>query len=113
MWILRDRFDTILIDTPPVVNIPDARVIARHSDGVILVLRSGVTTRDAALLAKQRFSDDGISPMGTILNNWNPKAGGYSEYGKYYSTYVDHYGQGENSYEIQNGNGKSSRAQGA
>jgi capsular exopolysaccharide synthesis family protein len=113
MWILRDRFDTILIDTPPVVNIPDARVIARHSDGVILVLRSGVTTRDAALLAKQRFSDDGISPMGTILNNWNPKAHGYSEYGKYYSTYVDHYGQGENSYEIQNGNGKSSRTHGA
>jgi capsular exopolysaccharide synthesis family protein len=112
IWTLRDRFDTILIDTPPVVNVPDARVIARHADGVVLVFRSAVTTRDAALMAKQRFCDDGISIMGTILNDWNPKTQGYSEYGKYYTSYLPDY-EIQNSGESQNGAGKSSRAKGA
>ena len=47
--------------------------MARQADGVIMILRSAHTTRDAALLAKQRFLDDGIPVMGAILNNWNPK----------------------------------------
>ena len=37
---LRKQFDTIMIDTPPMVNIPDARVMARLADGVIMILRS-------------------------------------------------------------------------
>ena len=48
MQLARDKFDTVIADTPPMVNISDARVISRHGDAVILVLRSGVTTRDAA-----------------------------------------------------------------
>ena len=42
--------DVVLIDTPPMVNIADARVIGQHADAVVLVVRSGVTSRDAALL---------------------------------------------------------------
>jgi len=97
---LRGQFDTILIDTPPMVNIPDARVLARLADGVILILRSAQTTRDAALLAKQRFLDDGIPVMGTILNNWNPNTPGYGYYRNYYEGYYHYYGDG-------NGNGSS------
>ena len=100
---LRKRFDTILIDTPPMVNIPDARVLARLADGVILILRSAVTTRDAALLAKQRFMDDGIPIMGTILNNWNPNTPGYGYYRNYYEGYFHYIGNGSNG----SGNGSS------
>jgi polysaccharide biosynthesis transport protein len=102
--LLRKEFDTILIDTPPMVNIPDARVLARQADGVILILRSALTTRDAALLAKQRFVDDGIPLMGTILNNWNPNTPGYGYYRNYYAGYYHYYGEGGG-----NGNGNGHR----
>ncbi|MGO4881128.1 MAG: GumC family protein [Bryobacteraceae bacterium] len=103
---LRQEFDTILIDTPPMVNIPDARVMARLADGVILVLRSAHTTRDAALLAKQRFLDDGIPVMGTILNNWNPNTPGYGYYRNYYEGYFHYLGDGTgNGHGGSNGHG--------
>jgi len=51
-------------------------------------LRSGTTTRHAATAAKQRFDDDGIPVLGTILNDWNPAHGqmSYREYAKYYDS---------------------------
>ena len=98
--LARERFDTVIIDTPPMVNISDARVVGRFADAVILVLRSAVTTRDAALLAKRRFAEDGIQVLGTILNYWNPKTPGYGYYRYYYAGYYHYYGQG-------NGHGKN------
>ncbi len=38
---LRKRFELIIIDTPPVLPVADARVVARHADGVLLVARYG------------------------------------------------------------------------
>ena len=70
LHLVREQFDVVLIDTPPMVNIADARVIGQHADAVVLVVRSGVTSRDAALLARSRFADDGIPLLGTILNGW-------------------------------------------
>jgi capsular exopolysaccharide synthesis family protein len=111
---LRGQFDTIMIDTPPMVNIPDARVMARLADGVILILRSAHTTRDAALLAKQRFLDDGIEVMGTILNSWNPNTPGYGYYRNYYEGYFHYLGDGSgNGSSSSSGNGKGKRGGGA
>jgi capsular exopolysaccharide synthesis family protein len=67
------EFDLVLIDAPPMLHFADARVLGRHADGVILVLRSGHTKRDAAMLARQRFDEDGTSILGTILNSWDLK----------------------------------------
>jgi len=91
--ILRRNFDTIIIDTPPMVNISDARMLARHADALILVVRSAVTTRDAAALAQRRFTEDGIPIMGVILNGWNPHTPGYHYYRYYYAGYHHYYGQ--------------------
>jgi len=83
------EFDLVLIDAPPMLHFADARVLGRHSDGVILVLRSGQTKRDAAMLARQRFDEDGTSVLGTILNSWDlknfrsPYAYAYSDAYKY------------------------------
>jgi capsular exopolysaccharide synthesis family protein len=83
------EFDLVLIDAPPMLHFADARVLGRHSDGVILVLRSGQTKRDAAMLARQRFDEDGTCVLGTILNSWDlknfrsPYAYAYSEAYKY------------------------------
>lgn len=83
------EFDLVLIDAPPMLHFADARVLGRHSDGVILVLRSGHTKREAAMLARQRFDEDGTSVLGTILNSWDlknfrsPYAYAYSDAYKY------------------------------
>ncbi len=68
---LSTRFDTILIDTPPMTYISDARVLARKGDGVVLVLKANRTSRDLALSCVQRLKLDGSVLMGTILNDWD------------------------------------------
>jgi Mrp family chromosome partitioning ATPase len=82
-------FDTILIDTPPVKQIADARVLGRISDGVVLVLRAGQTTRGTAKAAADRFADDGIRVLGTVLNAWDPASNGSGYYDGY--SYDDSY----------------------
>ena len=82
---LRAEFDIIVIDTPPMLYISDARVMGRLTDGAILVIRASKTTRDAARAAKQRLVADGIPVLGTILNEWDFRA--KSRYG-YYTNYT-------------------------
>jgi polysaccharide biosynthesis transport protein len=89
---LRSEFDMILIDTPPVLNMPDARMFGRQADGVILVIRADLSTRSAIQLACQRLRDSGNWLLGTILNDWNPRSGGHGYsygYGKYYGNTID------------------------
>jgi len=76
-------FDTVLIDTPPVKQIADARVLGRLSDGVVLVLRAGQTTRGTARAAADRFAEDGIRVLGTVLNSWDPETNGSGYYDGY------------------------------
>jgi polysaccharide biosynthesis transport protein len=86
---LRSEFDMVLIDAPPVIHLADARVLGRFADGIILVIRAGQTTPESAMIACQRFAEDGTRVLGTILNSWDPKANGrygYSyDYHKAYS----------------------------
>jgi len=86
----RDKFDVILIDTAPVLVVPDSRIMARTADGIILVLRAHKTHQDAAFAAAKCFAEDGNRIIGTILNGWNPKMssdGYYGSYETYYSPY--------------------------
>lgn len=83
----RKEFDTVIIDTPPMLYVADARVLGRIADSAILVLRAGKTTRDEALRAKQRLVEDGIEVMGTILNAYDPKTRARYGYSGYYGNY--------------------------
>jgi succinoglycan biosynthesis transport protein ExoP len=83
----RSLFDMTIVDTPPMLYVSDARVLGRLVDGVILVVRAGTTTRDAAVAAKHRFGNDGVPLLGIILNAWDLKS--KSAY-KYDYEYVDH-----------------------
>jgi capsular exopolysaccharide synthesis family protein len=95
--LLRKQFDTILIDTPPMLQMTDARVIGRLADAVVIVTRAGKTTREAAIAAYQRFAEDKTRVLGTILNDWNPKLapngyyGYYNGYGHSYANYGGYY----------------------
>jgi succinoglycan biosynthesis transport protein ExoP len=87
---LRSEFDMVLIDAPPVIHLADARVLGRLADGVILVIRSGQTTPKSAMIACQRFAEDGTHVLGTILNSWDPKLNGSHGYSyDYYKAYSE------------------------
>jgi succinoglycan biosynthesis transport protein ExoP len=94
------EFDTVLIDTPPMLNLSDARVLGRLSDGVILVFFARSTSRDAALSAVELFREDHTPVLGTILNHWNPKR----------NPAHDHYDN--NYYYYQNDDKSKSKAKG-
>ncbi len=69
---LRKQFDCVLIDTPPLLQFAEARVLGRMSDGMILVLRSGSTEEGDALAARQMLIEDRITLVGTVLNDFRP-----------------------------------------
>jgi capsular exopolysaccharide synthesis family protein len=80
---LKRRYEMILIDTPPMLQMPDARAVGRAADAVVLVARAGQTSRAALSAASKRFSEDRTPVLGTILNGWNP-TGSESGYYDYY-----------------------------
>jgi receptor protein-tyrosine kinase len=84
---LRQEYDFVLIDSPPMINLADARVLGRIADGVIMVIRSGKTRQDVASDCVQRFHADGTRVLGTILNDWNPKRSSRPYYQSYYYRY--------------------------
>lgn len=84
----RAEFDMVLIDTPPMLAIPDARILARKADGVVLVMRSGYVTRAMAQTALDRLMSDGIPIVGTILNDWKPRPDHYGYYSRYYAPHA-------------------------
>ena len=79
------RFDWVIFDSPPVVAVTDAVVLSRMVDGVILVVKAGKTTRDLVLKAKRQLTDVGAPILGTVLNDFDMKAGGYRYYYYYHS----------------------------
>jgi len=68
----RRSFDTVLIDTPPMLALSDARGLGRMSDGVALVMASDRTPEQIVMAAADRLREDGVRVLGTILNNWTP-----------------------------------------
>lgn len=93
---LRFDFDVVLIDTPPMLHMADARVLATYAQGAILILRAGLTSREDAARARDLFAQDRIRVIGTILNDFDPKKNGlFSYYSSYYSYQQDSAAQEE------------------
>ncbi|HTE88714.1 MAG TPA: CpsD/CapB family tyrosine-protein kinase [Terriglobales bacterium] len=65
---LRNEFDYVLIDAPPANLYADAISLGRLSDGIILVLQSNTTRREAALKAKESFEAANVRLLGAVLN---------------------------------------------
>jgi succinoglycan biosynthesis transport protein ExoP len=79
----KHSYDMIIIDSPPLLHMPDARVLGRMADAAVLVARSGRTLREAAQAASQRLQQDRIPVLGIVLNDWNPKSSPNGFYGNY------------------------------
>lgn len=83
----RTEFDYVLVDTPPMMLVPDARVVGQWSDGVILVIRAAQTLQSDALTIARRLREDGTTIIGTVLNQWVPPGLGKKSYRKYHKYY--------------------------
>ena len=87
---MRQRYDAIILDTPPVLVVPDARVAARHVDAVILSVRWDHTHKAQVRAALEMFSSVGIKITGLVLGQVDPKGlkqYGYGQYGGYGQNY--------------------------
>jgi len=71
---LRARFDRVILDTPP-VTLADTHVLARMADGLIMVVRAGVTTRPAVESALAGVDRQKL--LGIVLNEVDDKPDGY------------------------------------
>ncbi len=80
--LARERFDYVLLDSPPVGAVADPVILATQGDGVLLVLDSH-NTRKAALQEAVRSMDSvGARVLGTVMNNVKvPRGGYYYRYG--------------------------------
>ncbi|MDQ0196261.1 CpsD/CapB family tyrosine-protein kinase [Paenibacillus wynnii] len=78
---LRQRYDVIIIDTPPLLAVTDAQIVASKSDGVIMVVSYGKVKRDIAVKAKANLDRVGARMLGVVMNNVKRKASeGYYYY---------------------------------
>ena len=64
----RAEYDFVLIDSPPMMGMADARLLSRNADGVILISRAGETSPEQLSEARERLAEDGTPVIGTILN---------------------------------------------
>lgn len=80
---LKQRFDIIISDLPPVISVTDALVMSPLIDGFIFVVSSGSTDKRAALTAKEMLENAKANVLGAVLNRADPQ----KSYGSYYTHY--------------------------
>ena len=80
-------YNFIVIDTPPILGISDPLIISPHTDGVILVVKSGETPKEAAQEARRMLTTVNSKILGVILNSIDQAAMKYSHYYNYYRYY--------------------------
>lgn len=87
---LRTRYDRIVFDTPPLLGVADARVIASLVDAVILVVRWDNTPRNAIRSTFDILAQDAAPVVGAMYTMVDPRseAAGAAHYSTYYSSYL-------------------------
>ncbi len=87
---LQESYDTILIDTPPLLPVTDAAAIAVHCDGALLITRYGATSRDQVQKAVAVLTGVGARVLGTVFS-MTPA----TDSGTYYYAYGPYSAQGK------------------
>ncbi len=83
---LRERFDRIIIDTPPVAAVSDGTEMATHADASLLVVSARASSRSASQLAQTELARVGSAPQGVLFNHQ-----GAGDLGAYYGYYRSYY----------------------
>jgi Mrp family chromosome partitioning ATPase len=92
---LREKFDYVLIDTPPLLAVTDPCTVAPYVDGVLLTIRISKNARPNASRAKEILSTLGTCVIGVVVNGVRADTngygyGGYGYYYRYYHTYSNY-----------------------
>ena len=83
LWA-RETYDYVIIDTPPMGNLIDGAIVARHCDGAVLVIESGAISFRLLQKVKAQLEKSGCRILGTVLNKVTVDHSGYYRYyGKY------------------------------
>ena len=86
---VREVYDYVIIDTPPLGSVIDAAIIAKQSDGAIMVVSADEISYKFAQKVKNQLEISGSRILGAILNKVDVRAAGY--YGRYYGKYYGKY----------------------
>lgn len=81
---LREYYDYIFIDTPPIGVVTDAGIISTYSDGCVFVVGSKQCDIEMAKVSKKRLEDVGANIIGAVLNKFEAEGNGYNYYNYYY-----------------------------
>lgn len=79
---LKDQFDYVVFDTPPVLAVTDPQIVANKCDGVVMVVSSGKTQKDKAVKAKELLEKAKSRLLGVVVNGVESKK---REYYRQYS----------------------------
>jgi polysaccharide biosynthesis transport protein len=82
--ILKQSYDFILFDAPPIIGVSDASLLVGKMDGVLLVVQHRKYPRSVSNRAKDMVQNVGANLLGVVLNNINISRD-YSYYYHYYS----------------------------
>jgi len=91
---LRDSFDYVILDTPPVLGVADARVVSARADQVLYVVRWSKTPRRAAQSGLDILQESGANVAGVLLSRVNVKkqaAYGYGDSSDYFQYFRNYY----------------------
>jgi polysaccharide biosynthesis transport protein len=83
--VLKERYDFILIDSPPVMPVSDAVVLSTMVDGVVFIVRGGQTKRQLVKAAVAELGSGQSKILGVVLNRVDIRSAEYKDYRKYYS----------------------------
>jgi succinoglycan biosynthesis transport protein ExoP len=78
-----DEYKFVVLDSPPLLNVSDSRILAMVVEGVVLVVKGGETPRELARRAQACISDVGARVIGVVLNNIDMHREEYSAYQAY------------------------------
>lgn len=77
---MKDSFDMIIFDMPPVLAVTDAQVLASKTDGAIFVIPKGLVTKEEVLKAKELLENVKANVLGAILNRVEKTGDNYYYY---------------------------------
>lgn len=83
---LRNQYDVVIIDTPPVLSVSEATLLASHADATVATVRWESTSRDAAKAALRKLSDAGAQLAGVVVTMVDERQ--HAKYGYAESTYL-------------------------
>jgi len=86
---LREFADVVVIDTPPVLAVADASILASRVDGTLLVVNADSASRTATSQARRQLENAGARIIGAVLNNFDPAAADTYPYYYYYYKYTE------------------------